>query len=77
MNFYLTASLAFANVSLAEIDTVDEVRSDGGFGTGLDVGKEWWVSKSWGLGLAARLVYVTSEIYSSTGLGVVFSATYQ
>lgn len=76
-DIYLTASLAFANINLVRTGRFDDVSSDGGFGTGLDVGKEWWVSKSWGLGLAARVVYVTTDIYSSTGLGVVFSATYQ
>jgi hypothetical protein len=29
--------------------------SDAGVALNFDVGKEWWVGPSWGLGLAARL----------------------
>lgn len=76
-NIYLTGSLGFAALNLLDVDGRDVSDGDGGFGCGLDVGKEWWVSDNWGLGIAGRLHYVSVEPCSSTGLGVLFSASYQ
>lgn len=83
VNIYLTAALgmSWANVS----DSTDSASSDMGIGVNFDVGKEWWVSDSWGIGLAGRFWYthVTEESgglsadLDFTAFGVLFSATYQ
>ena len=57
-------------------------RSDTGIGASLTLGKEWWVTESWGLGIAAR-AYLASmpdaESADTTwgvhSLGLLFSAT--
>lgn len=58
-------------------------RSEWGVGLRAAVGKEWWVSNSWGLGLAASLAVSSNEdagpgapTFTSTGFGLTFSATY-
>jgi hypothetical protein len=51
-----------------------------GFAANVMVGKEWWVSRKWGLGLAGQLVYANLETDDDTsfgvfGVGLLFSAT--
>jgi opacity protein-like surface antigen len=56
-NFYLSSTLAFARLVVdpnTEEDD-DEGTSDLGVALTAAVGKEWWVSKNWGLGLALQL----------------------
>jgi hypothetical protein len=56
-----------------------------GPGLNLDVGKEWWVSHDWGLGVAGRFWYThcmdtdtgVDLKYDFLGWGILFSATYQ
>lgn len=83
-NVYLTVAIGLSWLARASERTgVDD--SDAGFGTNLDIGKEWWVSTNWGLGIAARFWYShTSEEnverqdvkYDMLGFGILFSATY-
>ncbi len=48
------------------------------------VGKEWWVTDNWGVGVAAELLLssmkddpvVSDATYSATTFGLLFSATY-
>ena len=54
-----------------------------GFGAKLAVGKEWWVSDHWGLGLAAEAVLAITPdsgtnppTWTTFGGGLTFSATY-
>jgi hypothetical protein len=59
-----------------------EVRTETGIGASLTLGKEWWVSDSWGLGVAAR-AYLASMPDSESpdtpwgvhSLSLLFSAT--
>jgi len=80
-NIYLSATLALTRMTL----TVNGYSGDSsvGLGTRLAVGKEWWVSDHWGLGLAGHLSssWNDSGDYSGTTLStwafaVAFSATY-
>ena len=55
----------------------------GGLGASATIGKEWWVSDRWGLGLAGRIYVVSDEVPgfengSSIGGGamIAFSASY-
>ena len=47
------------------------------------VGKEWWVTQDWGLGVAGEVLFAsmkdagdTSITWTGTAFSVVFSATY-
>jgi hypothetical protein len=77
-NLYVSGTLAFTRMTSDE-DGV-EGRSDGGVGGRLALGKEWWVSDNWGLGLAAHLDLSTNKNgegrVGTWGTGVAFSATY-
>jgi hypothetical protein len=53
-NVYLTGGLSFAQLSISDDgDTVAETDLGGALHLGL--GKEWWVSDDWGLGIGAEL----------------------
>ncbi|MGB9081553.1 MAG: autotransporter outer membrane beta-barrel domain-containing protein [Desulfuromonadaceae bacterium] len=61
-----------------------EYTTDTGFGVNLMVGKEWWVSDNWGLGVAGQFLYtncpdkVAGDPFDvkSTSFGILLSATY-
>ena len=60
-----------------------DVDSRGGFGLKLAVGKEWWVSDHWGLGLAVEFIFSSNKetgtnppTWTTLGGGLTFSATY-
>jgi len=96
VNIYFTGAVGLSWTSVREQDSNGDTvskASDMGLGVNLDIGKEWWVSDNWGLGVAARLWYTALTDkqdlgISSTGdtvstdfklgaLAVLFSATYQ
>jgi hypothetical protein len=61
----------------------DEVFTNQDFGFQFRVGKEWWVSANWGLGIAAAYTYasLTDAIdeeseWTVNNIGLTFSATY-
>jgi hypothetical protein len=69
-------------------DDSDEDRSnssDAGFGMNLDIGKEWWVSRQTGIGVAGRFWFATTKFendfrestLSFLAFAVMFSLTYQ
>ena len=87
-NIYLSATIAMAkyrmvtrNGSNTSDTTYD---SDLGWAVKGALGKEWWVSPNWGLGLAGQFTWVVvpSDSTLSSGkttgpvIGLVFSATY-
>jgi hypothetical protein len=53
-NVYLSGALSFAQLTINE-DGEKIAETDVGGGLHLGIGKEWWVSKNWGLGLGAEL----------------------
>jgi hypothetical protein len=56
-NFYISSTLAFSRLVIdpdTDVDD-DEGATDVGLGLTAAVGKEWWVSSNWGLGLALQL----------------------
>ena len=78
-NFYFSGSLNFVALK-ADLGVV-EVESDTGVGIDFLIGKEWWVSANWGIGVAGQFVYalVPSEwdtTHHSFGAAVLFTATY-
>jgi hypothetical protein len=80
-NLFLSGSLGLGNYSLT--DTKNDVNgsTNGGFSMQLKVGKEWWVARRWGLGIA--LTYgktfvdntAGNEKLNSSRFGILFNAT--
>ena len=82
-NLYLSATFGLAafGANNGSGVRVDSSRS----GTAFDfmVGKEWWVSHDWGLGIAGELMAASLKdkntpglTWSASGLSILFSATY-
>jgi len=79
-NVYISGSTCVARLTL----TYENVSGSTDYGPAPDVtvGKEWWVSDSWGLGLTSAFGYRSvsekglSENWSGPSFGVRFSATY-
>jgi hypothetical protein len=81
-NLYFSGTLALSKV------TVDGLGQKGstetGFGARVSLGKEWWVSSHWGLGLVGHLDYASNKDGGGAGAGTLqtlgaslaFSATY-
>jgi hypothetical protein len=87
-NLYVSGTLAFSQVTANNSGSSFE-SSDGnnvtdlGFGLAVTVGKEWWVSQNWGLGVAGVLhvapslkVQSIDARMSAEGISILFSATY-
>ncbi len=55
-NFYIAGSLGLATAELSYANTT--IETDSGWGINAVIGKEWWVSKSWSLGLSGQYFYV-------------------
>jgi len=81
-NVYVSGTLAATRLSLTNNGVTGN--SEWGIGTRLALGKEWWVSDNWGLGLAGLFSWSSNKndgsagapTISTWGLGVAFSATY-
>jgi len=85
LNLYFSGTVSLSNVSLSDTSmnsTGGGDLTDFGFGAGLMVGKEWWVSSNWGLGAAAlaRFASMAMKDYdarmTATGISLLFSATF-
>ncbi len=78
LNIYVNAGIGAATMVLEVYERDFESRT--GFGVHAGVGKEWWVSADWGLGLAGQFFYMRVPDQDSTwddlGFGLSFSATY-
>ena len=83
-NVYLTGSIALAIGTLESYG--QKIESETGYGINVAIGKEWWVSDNWGLGVAGQLFHtvlsdedlITGELYDlkTTSFGILFSATF-
>jgi hypothetical protein len=82
-NFYLTGAVGLAESRNKSGGSTN--KTDTGYGANVMVGKEWWVSDNWGLGIAGQFLYtncpdkpsaVGKPDVKSTSFGVLFSATY-
>lgn len=81
VNVYFAGTLAAARVAYEDPD--DRGSSELGPGISLKVGKEWKVSRKWGIGIGGQLFFGTmkekdsdSIEYRATAAALVFSATY-
>lgn len=77
-NFYFSATPSLTTLTV-ESDG-DESETDTGFGLRLAVGKEWWVSDNWGLGLNGQAILSSNDdegdTWSTAWVGIAFSATF-
>jgi hypothetical protein len=82
VNLYVSATFAASQLTVHEND-MEIGNSELGFGVSLMVGKEWWVSANWGLGVALQLYGGTMKdqgerapTWSTGAAALVSSATY-
>ena len=81
LNLYIAGSLGAADANLQIDGETRELRDASGTAINLMVGKEWWVSDNWGLGVAAQYYRIDME-YANDGeldanaAGLLFSATF-
>jgi len=86
-NIYFSGTLAFSQVTESSHNSgsgnsgsID--LTEMGVGLNILVGKEWWVSHDWGLGVAGQLYVASMKMkyddsrMTATALSVLFSATY-
>jgi hypothetical protein len=86
MNMYFSGTLAFSQVTASSSssgssnDTADLTNM--GIGGSFMVGKEWWVSHDWGLGIAGMLhlasmkMKIVDSTMTAAAFSILFSATY-
>ena len=83
VNVYLSGALMLVTFEFDDANNKAIYQSDAGVGFQGIVGKEWWVSTNWGLGLAGELYVATMKDktdpntnWTSSAFSVLFSATY-
>jgi hypothetical protein len=85
VNLYLSGTLTLSQVSFSDTDTADSLGDTNlGLGVSFMVGKEWWVSSDWGIGVAGRFHFAsmgdTVGVYDTrlrtSVLSLLFSASY-
>jgi len=82
-NLYLSGTLIFTKLSFSDSNSSDQLASTNwGIGASLTVGKEWWVSRDWGLGVSGQFQAASMKDNGSadnrwTGISaaILFSAT--
>jgi hypothetical protein len=79
-NVYLAGSIGFGQ-AIFEANSGDRAGSDIGVAGNLMVGKEWWVGRDWGIGVAGQMILLTAHDdivgrVRAMALNVMFSATY-
>lgn len=80
-NIYLSGAITYTQLSISERNE-KVAETDLGGGLHLGIGKEWWVSKNWGLGIGAELALGrirdegSSDNWNVTNVAIVLSATY-
>jgi len=82
-NVYLSAALAAMSFSMSDDYGKTLAASNTGLGFQGMIGKEWWVSSEWGLGVAGELVFASmkdrddnSLTWSATSFSLLFSSTF-
>lgn len=82
-NVYFSGTLAISKISFSDTDYGDSAgETDFGIGLSFMVGKEWWITHDWGLGIAGRLHWANmrDSLYDTRLNGftasLLFSATY-
>ncbi|MCP3058721.1 hypothetical protein LXT21_08055 [Myxococcus sp. K38C18041901] len=79
-NFYLSGAVV-ANQLSASYGGETEAQTDTGVGLHVGLGKEWWVSENWGVGIGAELALGRirsggNDDWNVTHFSLMFTATY-
>ncbi|WP_430817821.1 hypothetical protein [Carboxylicivirga sp. RSCT41] len=83
-NIFFSSSLGMGNFILENDKEDISISTDWGFSMQLKAGKEWWVGKKWGIGVAAYYHHtnginqegnIAEEKLSSHNFGIMFNAT--
>ncbi|MCP3103743.1 porin family protein [Myxococcus sp. K15C18031901] len=81
-NFYITGAVVVNKLSITE-DGDNIAETDSGVGLNLGLGKEWWVSDNWGIGIGAEVALGRIRSKSNNGddwnvahFALLFTATY-
>jgi hypothetical protein len=82
-NVYVSGALTYQEITVQD-DGEELAHTDFGPGVSLMVGKEWWVSNNWGVGVALQLFGGSmkdseaqgSPTWSAAAAAIAFSATY-
>ncbi len=84
-NVFLSGSVGPGSFRRMDTDDDSSVSSDKGFGFQLKAGKEWWISRRWGLGVALSYSKLNVrnkpnngvvELINSDNFGINFNATF-
>ena len=83
INLYLSGTLTFTQISFSDTNTAQPLDSTNlGVGLSFMVGKEWWVSPDWGIGIAGQVHIASMEDPTvrarmrASVISLLFSATY-
>jgi hypothetical protein len=81
MNVYFSGTVGFGYFNFSDNnDYYEDSESDLGFGFSTMVGKEWWVTTDWGMGVAGQFQMTTAKYedmrLTGYGFALMFSATY-
>lgn len=81
LNLYLSVTPSLTQLTFDDGKTSED--SETGFGMKFAVGKEWWVSDNWAIGLNGQFAFSTNDSkyagepsWGTRWFGVAFSATY-
>jgi hypothetical protein len=82
VNMFVSLSIAASRLRLST--SGNEFNSEVGFAGHAAIGKEWWVSEKWGLGLKGELTITSNKdsaaanapTWTGYAVGISFSATY-
>jgi len=85
-NFFLSGSAGMGYFTLTDNkEPKNNINTDNGFSMQLKAGKEWWLGKRWGLGIALAYGKTilkngpydgTEERFNSNRFGILFNATF-
>jgi hypothetical protein len=83
-NLYFSGTVGITQLSIQDDNEETVAESEAGLGVNLMIGKEWWVSAQWGLGIAGQLHAGAVREETDSGdfdwrtfsAAVLFSATY-
>jgi hypothetical protein len=84
LNLYVSATAALARLGSKPQDSESATRIGIGAGASFMVGKEWWVSHDWGVGVAGQLYMGSHDdsdepgapTWNAKAFNIAFSATY-
>jgi hypothetical protein len=85
VNLYLSGTLTFSQLSFSDVTGFyADSNTDFGVGLSLMVGKEWWVTQDWGLGLAGQFQVASMKDHpdgvstrmTAETFSLLFSATF-